>query len=210
MVGIDGKGIYVSSGVKSILDFSPRTHLGPFFHLPAQWHTAHWKLEQLFQDKLLLFEETLQNNCRKMSKRRGECVIQPPSERWVRLQVTCGRAHVFPCCKRANGYRDSIWIFFFLNLYKRFHLSTSSSCTQLSQDTPPAPKSQRAQLVPSASQSVRWDCCRGSEGDEGFGSRSASLLFLLLRRLAHCDEAAAFGGVRRGGAAVFEDAESLV
>lgn len=112
MVGIDGKGIYVSSGVKSILDFSPRTHLGPFFHLPAQWHTAHWKLEQLSQDKLLLFEETLQNNSRKMSKRRGECVIQPPSERWVRLQVTRGRAHVFPCCKRANGYRDSIWNFF--------------------------------------------------------------------------------------------------
>lgn len=100
--------------------------------------------------------------------------------------------------------------FFFLNLYKLFHLSTSSSCTQLSHDPPPAPISQRVQLVPSASQSVRWDCCRGSEGDEGFGSRSASLLFLLLRRLAHCDEAAAFGGVRRGGAAVFEDAESLV
>lgn len=56
---------------------------------------------------------------------------------------------------------------FFKNLYKLFHLSTSSSCTQLSHDAPPAPISQMVQLVPSASQSVRWDCCRGSEGDEG-------------------------------------------
>lgn len=32
----------------------------------------------------------------------------------------------------------------------------------------------------------------------------------LFLQLAHCDEAAAFGGVRSGGAPVFQDAESLV
>lgn len=155
MVGIDGKGIYVSSGVKSILDFSPRTHLGPFFHLPAQWHTAHWKLEQLFQDKLLLFEETLQNNSRKMSKRRGECVIQPPSERWVRLQVTRGRAHVFPCCKRANSYRDSIWNFFlksvqtlpFIHWFKLHSVVTRCSSGSHQSEGPTRPVSQPVSQV---------------------------------------------------------------
>lgn len=146
-----------------------------------------------------------------MSKRRGECVIQPPSESWVRLQVTRGRAHVFPCCKRANGYRDNIWNFFLKNctnssIYPLVQVALSCHTMLLRL---PSVRWSNSSRQP-ASQSVRWDCCRGSEGDEGglgAGQRPSSSSSA---GLAHRDEAAAFGGVRRGGAAVFEDAESLV
>lgn len=127
------------------------------------------------------------------------------SHRRRRLQVPSGRALVFPCCKRLQGRRMEP--FFFFNLYKfpfihkfKSHsvVIRCSSGSHQSEGQHDPPASQSGGIV---FQGLRW-----LDGALGAGQRPP-LLFL---QLAHRDEAAAFGGVRSGGAAVFQDAESLV
>lgn len=94
---------------------------------------------------------------------------------------------------------------FSFKICTNFHLSTSSSCTLFFTRCSSGSHQSVGSTRP-VSQSLRWDCCGCLKGLWGAGQRRP---FLFLQ-LAHRDEAAAFGGVRSGGAAVFQDAESLV
>lgn len=148
------------------------------------------------------FSKKCQNivvNVRSSLRRRDRCVSGSPVGEPSSSRV----ANV----SKVTGTTDGTFFFFFL-ICTNFHLSASSSCTRLSYDAPPDPISQRGQDDPSASQSggIVVEGLRRLKGNRELVS-GPSHFFL---RLAHRDKAAAFGSVRSGGAAVLQDAESLV
>lgn len=182
--------------------------LGLLLHPPPQWHIEN--SSGSFKTNFVYLKKNLQNNSRKMSKRRWVNVCSslwrrdrsvsppglghPPPPPLVSLPTSTGTTQIL---KTNNSVQTLSFLLWFMS-------HTLLLIPSVGRSTRPAGSPVRPSV---GWVGLLWRVRGGLGGLQGLRGQVGAPL---LCRLAHRHEAAAFGGVRRGGAAVFEDAEPLV